>query len=263
MSSLIARHGGEPTVAPSLREVPLEENTAAFEFGRRLLEGRIDSILFLTGVGAQALLDSLKLRHDEAAVLAAIDRLLVAVRGPKPTAVLKKWNVHIDVKAPEPNTWRETVVAIRNAIDLGGKTIAVQEYGKPNAALYAELETSGATVLPVPVYRWDLPLDREPLENTIRSAISDAFDIFAFTSAQQVENVLSVASDQGIERDLKSAMLRSVIVSIGPTCTEALREHALPPDIEASPPKMGPMVRTALEQAPSILLRKKNAGGVA
>ncbi|MBA3315366.1 MAG: uroporphyrinogen-III synthase [Planctomycetaceae bacterium] len=260
MRSLIARQGGDPTVAPSMREIPLEENDAAFEFAEKLLAGRIDAVLFLTGVGAQALLDALKLRHDETVVLAALDRAFVAVRGPKPTAVLKKWGVHIDVKAPEPNTWRETAAAIRAAVDLHGKTVAVQEYGKPNEALYDELRALGADVLPVPVYRWALPEDTAPLEAALRASLSDGFDIYAFTSAQQVENVLTVVRQLGFEDELRTAMRRSVIVSIGPTCSEALREHGLPPDIEASPPKMGPMVRSALEQGRDAITRKRSSG---
>lgn len=247
MRSLIARQGGVPTVAPSMREVPLDENPAAFEFAEHLIAGRIDAVLFLTGVGAQALLDAVKLRYDEAQILAALNRTFVAVRGPKPTAVLKKWGVHIDVKAPEPNTWRETAVAIRNAIDLKGKTIAVQEYGKPNEALYDELRSLGANVEPIPVYRWALPEDTGPLEAAIRAAITSGFDIYAFTSAQQVENVLMIAERIGIADELKLAMRRSTVVSIGPTCSEALREHGLPPNVEASPPKMGPMIRSALD----------------
>lgn len=260
MQSLITKMGGQATVAPSMREIPLDENAAAFDFGEKLLAGRVDAVLFLTGVGAQALLDTLRLRHDEQSILAALDRALIAVRGPKPTAVLKKWNVHIDVKAPEPNTWRETAQAMRAAVDLHGKTIAVQEYGKPNEALYQELRALGATVLPVPVYRWALPADTGPLEAAIREALADGFEIYAFTSAQQVENVLTVAGQLGSAEGLKSAMRRSVVVSIGPTCSETLREHGLPPDLEASPPKMGPMVRSALENWQQVIARKPSCG---
>jgi uroporphyrinogen-III synthase len=260
MRSLIARQGGVPTVAPSMREIPLDENPVAFEFAENLIAGRVDAVLFLTGVGAQALLDAVKLRFEESQVLAALDRTFIAVRGPKPTVVLKKWGVHIDVKAPEPNTWRETAVAIRNAIDLKGKTIAVQEYGKPNEALYDELRSLGATVEPVPVYRWALPEDTGPLETALHDAVTTGFDIYAFTSAQQVENVLTVAEQRGITNDLKAAMQRATVASIGPTCSEALREHGLPPDVEASPPKMGPMIRCALDEWPRVAARKRADG---
>ena len=39
MAALIATHGGEPRVAPSMREVPLESNTAASAFADALVRG--------------------------------------------------------------------------------------------------------------------------------------------------------------------------------------------------------------------------------
>ncbi len=243
MRSLIARQGGDPTVAPSMREIPLEENDAAFEFAEKLLAGRIDAVLFLTGVGAQALLDALKLRHDETVVLAALDRAFVAVRGPKPTAVLKKWGVHIDVKAPEPNTWRETAAAIRAAVDLHGKTVAVQEYGKPNPELIEGLERRGAIVTRVPVYRWALPEDTGPLRGAIEEIAAGRIGAVLFTSAQQAVHMLDVAAEMGREAGLRAALAeRTVVGSIGPTTSETLREHALPVDLEPEHPKMGPLV---------------------
>jgi uroporphyrinogen-III synthase len=260
MRSLIARQGGVPTVAPSLREIPLEENPAAFEFAEQLIAGRIDAVVFQTGVGAQALLDALKLRYDESQILSALNRTFIAVRGPKPSAVLKNWGVHIDVKAPDPNTWRETALALRHAIDLQGKRIAVQEYGKPNDALYDELRSHGANVEAVPVYRWALPEDTAPLELALRDAASNGFDIYGFTSAQQVENVLTVAEQIGLANEVKTAMRGAVVASIGPTCSEALREHELPPDVEASPPKMGPMIRSAIDEWSRIVAKKRAEG---
>lgn len=257
MRSLVARMRGEPTVAPSMREIPLGENEAAFRFAEELLAGRIDAVVFLTGVGAEGLLDALGERYEPAAIVAALARVKVIVRGPKPTAVLNKRGVRIDLKAPEPNTWRETADAIRGAFDLSGRTIAVQEYGKPNEAFYAELRALGATVVPVPVYRWALPEDTAPLEAAISSAVTGYFDVFAFTSAQQFHHVATVAERMGVRDSLIDAMRSAVVVSIGPTCSETLHEEGLPPDLEASPPKMGPMVRLALEEGRDVLARKR------
>lgn len=260
MASLITRMGGVPTVAPSMREVPIGENEAAFRFAEQLLAGRIDLVVFLTGVGAEALLDALNERHQAEEVVASLGRAKVIVRGPKPAAVLNKRGVRIDLKAPEPNTWRETAAAVRASFDLAGRTVAVQEYGKPNEAFYDELRALGANVVSVPVYRWALPEDTGPLENAISSAVAGGYDIFAFTSAQQVHNVLTVAERLGIRDAFLHSLRSGVIASIGPTCSETLREYDLPPDVEASPPKMGPMVRAALAEAPAVLSRKRAAG---
>ena len=38
-AALITRSGGRPLVAPAMREAPLEDNPAAFEFAARLVAG--------------------------------------------------------------------------------------------------------------------------------------------------------------------------------------------------------------------------------
>ena len=56
VATLIAKYGGQPMVAPALREVPLESNVAALDFAAELLLGEIDIAVFLTGAGVRALL---------------------------------------------------------------------------------------------------------------------------------------------------------------------------------------------------------------
>jgi len=259
MRSLIERHGGEATVAPSMREVPLSDNAAAFTFADELFAGRIDLVVFMTGVGARALLEAVETRHDRAQFLQALDRASIAVRGPKPLAVLREWNVHVDARAPEPNTWRELLTELDARFDLAGLRTAVQEYGQPSHDFYAELQRRGARVQRVPVYQWALPLDLGPLNDAVRATIDGRFDVLLFTSAQQVANVLEAANSLGRRDGWIEAAGRSVVGSIGPTCSEALREAGLAADLEAFPPKMGQLVREALSRGPAILAAKRAA----
>ena len=61
MAGLIRRHGGEPPVAPSMREVPLQDNPrgarSSCDFWRR---AQIDVVILLTGVGTRALTAALE-----------------------------------------------------------------------------------------------------------------------------------------------------------------------------------------------------------
>jgi uroporphyrinogen-III synthase len=257
MKSLIERHGGSPTVAPSMREIPLGDNPEALSFAAQLLAGRIDVVVFMTGVGAQALLDVVETKHDRREFFGALERCRVVVRGPKPTAILRQWGVRIDQRAPEPNTWRELLATIDGELALAGKTVAVQEYGIPNEDLYRELRQRGASVVPVPVYRWALPEDVGPLAAAIRSTIAGQFDVLMFTSAQQLHNLLAVAEAESLREQWIAAAGRVVVASIGPTATEALQEAGLQVDVEASPPKMGQLVRDAMLRGPKILDGKR------
>lgn len=247
MSRLLARFGATGTVAPSMREIPLTDNQDAIAFGEELLAGRVDLMVFLTGVGARALMECLESRHERFEILTALRRTETAIRGPKPAAVLREWDVPITYSAPSPNTHIELLRTLRDEAVLAGKSIAVQEYGRPNPELYAGLTESGATVRPIPVYRWALPEDTGPLRDTIESACEDAFDAYVFTAAKQIEHVLEVAAETGRREAFLAAAGRAVVGSVGPECTIGLNAAGLTPDIEATPPKMGPLVRATVE----------------
>ncbi len=257
MRSLIERHGGVATVAPSMREIPLEENPAALAFGEELLAGRIDVVVFLTGVGATALMETLETRWPRAEIVSALERCITVVRGPKPTVVLSKWGLRIDHRAPEPNTWRELLSTLANAVDLSGRRIAIQEYGKPSDELYRALESRGASLLPVPVYRWALPVETAPLRDAVQRTIASDFDVILFTSAQQLHSVLEIASESGLSSEWLAAANRCVVASIGPTATETLVEGGLGVDLQPSHPKMGPLVKEALEAGRRLLAGKQ------
>src|SRR5690606_28432399 len=111
----------------------------------------------------------------------------------------------------------------------------------------------GALVTPVRVYRWTLPDDTAPLEAAIAEAIASPFDLLLFTSAQQVRHVLQVAAGLGKEDVWRAAAARSVVATIGPTCSEAIREAGLHVDLEPSHPKMGTLGREADDAAPRLL----------
>lgn len=243
MAELIARHGGVPLEAPSLREVPLGENREAVDFARRLIAGEFDTVIFLTGVGSRYLVEEIASEVLREAFLEALGRVKVVVRGPKPMAVMREWKVRVDVQVPEPNTWREVLETLDAQLPVDGMRIAVQEYGKPNPELVEGLERRGARVARVPVYRWALPEDTGPLRRAVVEIAAGRVGAALFTSAQQVVHLLQVAAEDGRAEALREALRSRVVVgSIGPTTSEALAEHGLAADITPEHPKMGHLV---------------------
>jgi uroporphyrinogen-III synthase len=72
MSRLIETYGGKPVHAPAMREVPLSSNPQALKFADALFEGKFDAVVFLTGVGARALLDVVESVHPTEKFLEAV-----------------------------------------------------------------------------------------------------------------------------------------------------------------------------------------------
>ena len=111
MAELIRKQGGEPFVAPSLREVPVDENAETFRFAERCFAGEFDMMVLLTGVGTRQLTRLLATRYAETAFPDALRRVTVVARGPKPVAALREMGITPAIVAPEPNTWRELIAA--------------------------------------------------------------------------------------------------------------------------------------------------------
>jgi uroporphyrinogen-III synthase len=261
MASLIARHGGVPLAAPTLREVPIDRNEHALAFADRLRRGEVDTVVLMTGVGTRALAAEVAPALDAAALAAALGRVRVVVRGPKPAAALRELGVTGFTTVPEPNTWRE-ILAVLGALDpLAGRRVDVQEHGAPSHELYAGLEAAGAIVTPVPVYRWALPEDTAPLRRALHDLAEGGVEVALFTSRAQVEHALLIAAEEGIADGVRAALARGVVASIGPVCSEALRAEGIEPDMEPEHPKMGHLVKEAAARAGEILARKAGRGG--
>jgi uroporphyrinogen-III synthase len=64
----------------------------------------------------------------------------------------------------------------------------------------------------------------------------------------QIRHLFAVAATEGRAEGLAGQMQGLVIASIGPVCSRALVEHGITPTFEASPPKLGPLLK-GLESA--------------
>lgn len=250
IAELIRRQEGDAFVAPSMREIPLENNTAAFQFAERLFRGDFDMMILLTGVGTRALDKVLASRYPASRFADTLRSITTVARGPKPLAALRELNVPVTVTVPEPNTWREILAATAGRAE---KRIAVQEYGKSNTDLLDALRARGAEVTPVPVYQWDLPEDAGPLREAARRIAAGEADVVMFTTSIQIAHLFRVGNDA----ELRKGLGRAVVASIGPTTSEALNEFDIQPDLQPTHPKMGFLVKETAEQAQSILDRKR------
>lgn len=258
IASLIETYGGTATVAPAMREIPLESNPEALDFADALIAGSFDIVILLTGVGTRALLDVVQTKHPSDAFIAALRRTRVVARGPKPLSVLREWQVPVWVAAPEPNTWRELLASLDATNEpLTGKRVAVQEYGAANPDLLAGLAERGAVVTRVPVYRWALPEDLEPLRAAVRAIAARELDVAIFTTATQLVHLLKVAATMNQEAEVRSGLKHLVVASVGPTTSEELRQEGIQIDLEASHPKMGFLVREAAERSADLIRARR------
>jgi uroporphyrinogen-III synthase len=231
-------------MAPSVREVPRPEETAAFV--ETLASGRFSVVIFQTGVGASALLREAERQGRLPDVISAIRAATLVCRGPKPTAVVRRYGLEPGIVPRKPFTTKEVLEALA-PVTLAERDVALAHYGERNTALADALRARGARLGEVCPYEWALPEDVEPLRALVRDPAAQ-LDAIAFTSQIQVRHLFAVASAMGLAATLADTLSRDVIVAaVGPVCAEALKGMGVTPDVQPADPKMGPLMMALAE----------------
>jgi uroporphyrinogen-III synthase len=260
-ANLVRKQGGEPLLGPSLVEAPLALGPELLAFVDQLRAGAIDAFLVLTGVGNRKLVELLAPVMPREELCERLSSTLVAARGPKAVGALRDLGVRPQVVAPEPHTWQSLLAALEAKLSLAGKRVGLQQYGVPHERLTRALAAQGAEVVQVPVYRWQLPDDLGPLEHVLHEICVGRVDVVLFTSGPQAGALFEVAARGGLEDDLRAALSGLALGSVGPSCSEALRNLELEPDFEPEHGKMGHLVLEAARRARVVLAEKRGAGG--
>jgi uroporphyrinogen-III synthase len=247
LAELVMRRGGVPLLAPALEEVPDIDPQAVRALLAQWQAQPFNICIFQTGVGTRALFAASDSANLSAQLLERLAASTVVVRGPKPVGELNARGVRIDIKAASPFT-TETVLEALADVAVADTSILVQRYGETNQALAAGLQSRGARVQEIATYRWALPADTQPLLKLLDALGKGSVDAVVFTSAVQIHNLYSMAERAGSAPDLAKNLNRSLVASIGPVCTRALRHYGVAPALEASPPKLGPLM-AALDAA--------------
>lgn len=251
IETLIRRYNGDPFVAPSVKEQALSDSTEAMRFVERLEAGEFDMLVCMTGSGMAFLRDAVSASVSPERLGAALRRAVIVSRGPKPVGILRSLGVPVQVMIPEPNTWKEIVAAVAERPE---RRVAVQEYGRPNVEMNTALERLGAKVSPIVLYRWELPDNLGPLREAVRRLAGGEVDVVLFTSSIQLDHLLQVACEMGLEDAVRRALTNQVVIaSVGPVMTASLEAHGFSPAIIPQHPKMAPLVKAASEQAKEFL----------
>lgn len=258
MVRLLERHGCQAISAPSMREIPLQDQHELFAFGDQLLGPGCDIIVLLTGVGTRLLVEALSTRAAKADVIDALGRAKLVCRGPKPLAVLKGLGLRPTLVAPEPNTWQDLLGLLDAQLPVASREVFVQEYGRSNEALLEALRARQARVRTVAIYAWAMPDDTAPLAAAIDALCEGRADVLMITSGQQLEHLYALAAQRGREQALQAALRERVLcASIGPVTSEALSARGLSADVMPEHPKMGHLVVAVASEGPGLLAAKR------
>jgi uroporphyrinogen-III synthase len=242
LARLVERHGGVPVLAPALREVKTDAGEPVATLVQELAAGRVDIVIFMTGVGAAALFAEAERQGKLDDLVGALQHTTNVTRGQKPWRPMKERGVPISVSAPSPYTTDELLATLAD-VPMQGKGVALLHYGERSEPAAQAVRDAGGNVLELCLYEWQLPDDTTPIESLIREVIAGQITAVLVTSKVQARHLMEVAERIGLADELVESLNTTTVVgAVGPTSAQELLYCGIEPRVVPDNPKMGPLI---------------------
>lgn len=242
LARLVEKHGGEPAIAPAVRECPELSPELTAKLIDDLESDRHEIIVFMTGVAVSLLFEMAEQIGRRPDLVAALRRVTTVCRGPKPTAALRGFGVPPTLSAREPFTSAELIDAL-SGIELKGRRVILLHYGERSATLAETVLARQAQLEELWLYRWLMPENTDELKRLIQRMIAGEIDALAITCQVQFRHLYQVAEQMQLGRELVRALNEKMIVgAVGPTCDAILQAYGVRVQVMPEHPKMGPLI---------------------
>lgn len=244
---LLRRRGARVVHAPTMRTRPLGPDDELGEAIEAVIEQRPEVIVLSTGIGVRGWLEAAEAlgRADE--LRAVIGDAQLVARGPKAAGAAASEGWQLDWQA-RTATATEVVEHLRDT-GIDGRRVTALLDGRSAPVLAEQLRTLGAEVVAVPVYRWELPDDVEPVLRLIDLIADGGVDAVTFTSSPSIWNLVRLATETGRQQQLQAALSGSV--RVGPVCASTARNSGFARVVEPERARLGAMVHTLGSEASS------------
>ena len=218
---LLARRGAKVLHGCTMRTLDLTDDDRLAGVSETLVADPPETLVLQTGMGTTMWLeamDGIGVGGDLRAVLATVE---VLARGPKASSAARRAGMTVAWQAP-----REIFADVVDHIAATGgrRRLAVQLDGTDEELLVGPLAASCPEVLPIPVYRWGLPDDRDPARALVDAVCGGGVQAVTFTTRTAAVHLAAIAEEMGRLNEMVSALdgKRVVPVSVGPVCSSAM-----------------------------------------
>ncbi len=249
-AALLTRLGATVVHGPVIRTESVTDRIALLDAARSLVEQRPDVVILTTAVGVRAWLteaDSVEMGDE---LLDVLSGPVVLARGRSVSGVAMAAGLDVTWTAPT-GRFAELLAHLESEKFNGlkpGTRIAVQLDGSGDLTM-AEMVTAvapGLDVVPVPVYRWELPEDTQPAHRVIASVIDGTVDAVTFTSPPAVRNFVNLAEQMDALDAVKAALNDATVlaVAVGPATADCLTSLGVTSPYSPRSTRLGAMVAT-------------------
>jgi uroporphyrinogen-III synthase len=257
MRALLTRRGARVITASAITIIPLADDEALRAATATCIRLAPDLVVATTGFGFRGWLEAAEGWGMGDDLRAALRRARILARGPKPCGAIRAAGLTEEWAAATEAT--EEILERLLTEGVAGMRIAVQEHGEPQTSFVDALRTAGAVVVEVPVYRWTLPPDVNPVRRLVEQVVQGQVDAVTFTSAPAVRAFLEIA---GPWQDRLVARLQTDVLAacVGPVTAAPLIERDVPV-VSPARFRLGALIKTLTDELPRRARLLRVAGG--
>jgi uroporphyrinogen III methyltransferase/synthase len=231
----VRARGGIPLETPTIAIEPPADPGPLASAARAI--GTYDVVAFTSSNGVDATFAAIR---DAGLDARALGRALVAVIGPGTARALEPHGVRPDLVAEE-HRGEGLATAIAQKIGaLAGKRVLLSRAEVARDALPDALRAGGAHVDVVTAYR-SVAASREALSPLREALLAGEVDVVTFTASSTATRFCEAFPDA------QALLAKTIVASIGPITSDALRARGLRVDVEANPFTI-PALLDAIEQ---------------
>lgn len=246
LADLLQRRGATTIVGPTLETRLLPDDAALEAATRDLIAHPPDVVVATTGVGVRSWFEAAQAWGLADALRTACESAHVAARGPKAVAAVQVAGLPVGATAKSERLTEIAAMVRRRGVR--GLRVAVQLHGEDDLPLVDDLRDGGAEVVPLPVYRWGFPADREPARRLVGAVADRTVDAVTFTSAPAVRNLFTIADETSVAAEFRAAFASDVVAAcVGPVCADSARAAGIPEPVYPRTGRLGLLVRTVCE----------------
>jgi uroporphyrinogen-III synthase len=224
LSKMLEQKGATTLRYPLVSVLDAPDTAAVEAWLMELVRGELDDLIFMTAEGFVRLMGFANRSGLLDRVIHAIARVRTVTRGPKASRALRDIGLLPSLTPETPTT--DGVIDLLREVDLEGRTVGLQLYGQePNHRLVKFLMKAGARVREVVAYVYSRGIDDDGAIDLIRRMAEGSVDSIAFTCGAQVDRLFAVATERGVDDQLRAGLERTRIAAVGPIAAASLRRR--------------------------------------
>jgi uroporphyrinogen-III synthase len=261
-ATMLRRRGADVVAAAAMQMVPLADDARLRAATEDVIATPPDVLIATTGIGVRGWVAAAGNWGIAEELLEALRGARVISRGPKATGALRTAGLREEWSPASESS--DEVLAHLSTENLEGKRVAVQLHGvtddwNPVPGFPDTLAERGATVVAVPVYRWEPPADPAELDGLIEKVARGGVDAVTFTSAPAAASFLMRADELRLTESVTHALTTTVTpFCVGPVTARPLDNIGVP-SVLPERMRLGALARIVADELP----RRKPDLGVA